>query len=1502
MLGKKRLSGVLLVTTLFMLVLLPSVFAISAARTFSNANPAPGEVIGVTLTVSAPISTAYGVVENVPTGFAISAQDNDGGVSSQRISWVFMDATARTLHYNVAVPSTPGTYTFSGVYSDGTTAETPITGPTTITVSAGSNSTVPPVISSLAAAPKNTSATISWTTDKQSTSTLYYGTVSPPTGSFNDAVLRTSHSLTLNGLTAQTTYYYRVRACDASSNCANSAIQSFTTGGSIPPPPQVNITDDLNVNYVRGILKFNGVPAQAGTEYSITMMNGPNQGQSYTSRVDSNNIPVFMRGNGYFDTGDQVIFNSGMQFRLNGFNGYVCSNPYTGVFQNGGNGNFEDQGAIVIFECQYVQKHAPRIDSMSPSSTSVTLAEGSSQAFSATASDEDNDLPLTYSYYLDGTLVSTTNSYTYAPGYGASGNHRLTLTVRDSTLMFANVTWNIVVSDTNRKPVLTPIGPLSATQGQPFTYTVSATDPDGEVVTYSINSGNTANIPINRNTGVISFTPTNAQVGTYSITITATDSRGLSSDPETITFTITNVNDAPVLSPIGNKQAFENVLFDKIKLSATDPDGPSDTLQYQLMNGPAGMSVDPATGQVLWTPAIESKGDYQATFRVTDTSDAFDEEAITINVKPVIEIVSAVMTVDGNTSIVKTGSTIRTKANSDVRYTITIRDNADTDLFGVNISYSIPGVPMSGSMIISQIAKGSTQMRTIDTKVPLIVNTGAYPMTIRADDMNDAHEEFFDVITANMNLDKENNELLIEKADFLTNPMVCSVGNQLNISLVNTGDFDLTNVELDVRNLQLGIDSTSYIPLLRVNERNSSIYSVNIPNTKIANPVSYSVDVTAKYFFAAKSAKKTVQLIVNPCPISNIMPNPANPIYITENGQQQFSLTVPSGITVQWIVDGAPQTTGSSYTYVGDGARGRFNHNITARVQDYQTISWKLIQTSYPITDAYNGTTTDFSTWTEYELRNARGIIFDNPGVARITIPGPVDVSDIPTFNGLVKLTDVAGIDTVALPIFKPQAGTVEWFNRGYTDSPRILYSDVFTGDTSQIKSDCSFCTLTDFTPPPSNAGHISFDVTHFTVFRNIVNHMPSITSVPISTTYRSRAYAYDVNAVDADANTLTYSLTAAPNGMAINANSGLISWTPASLGNYNVAILVSDGFGGNVTQSYVLQVTEAPKLIIDNFEVKVGSKSEDVSNGDTISKDAKPGDSLRFKIKVCNDYTDEEGVKINNVGAKVTIRSIDGGDDIEESSEDVNIDAGACKTLNVNADVPSDAEEDTYNIDVVVEGKDARRSTQKVVWNLALDVKREKHLIKILSTRLNPTKIAAGKDAILDVSVENIGQDPEDKAAVRVEAPDLGIDMTDKSLQLDNSMGSQDSMFSKTYRIRVNGDVAPGSYPIRVTTYYDDTQMSQTSTVNIEVTEAVTKTTQEEEQPQAPPATTTTEQTQQPTIDTSGLSPMIAEPIVTRSSWIGDDEYLTLLIIIVVINIGIIGFILELLLFKRWR
>lgn len=62
------------------------------------------------------------------------------------------------------------------------------------------------------------------------------------------------------------------------------------------------------------------------------------------------------------------------------------------------------------------------------------------------------------------------------------------------------------------------------------------------------------------------------------------------------------------------------------------------------------------------------------------------------------------------------------------------------------------------------------------------------------------------------------------------------------------------------------------------------------------------------------------------------------------------------------------------------------------------------------------------------------------------------------------------------------------------------------------------------------------------------INVNPQITSNPKLEANNNYLYVYDVEAVDADGDTLTFSLTTSPAGMTINPSTGLINWTPSDL------------------------------------------------------------------------------------------------------------------------------------------------------------------------------------------------------------------------------------------------------------------------------------------------------------------------------------------------------------------
>lgn len=91
--------------------------------------------------------------------------------------------------------------------------------------------TTPPVISAVSASSvTQTSATVTWTTNEAADSQVKYGTTTAygSTTTLNTAKV-TTHSVSLTGLTAGTTYHYQVVSKDAANNSTSSSDATFTT-------------------------------------------------------------------------------------------------------------------------------------------------------------------------------------------------------------------------------------------------------------------------------------------------------------------------------------------------------------------------------------------------------------------------------------------------------------------------------------------------------------------------------------------------------------------------------------------------------------------------------------------------------------------------------------------------------------------------------------------------------------------------------------------------------------------------------------------------------------------------------------------------------------------------------------------------------------------------------------------------------------------------------------------------------------------------------------------------------------------------------------------------------------------------------------------------------------------------------------------------------------------------------------------------------------------------
>ncbi|MCU7815438.1 MAG: putative Ig domain-containing protein [Candidatus Thiodiazotropha sp. (ex Rostrolucina anterorostrata)] len=91
-------------------------------------------------------------------------------------------------------------------------------------------------------------------------------------------------------------------------------------------------------------------------------------------------------------------------------------------------------------------------------------------------------------------------------------------------------------------------------------------------------------------------------------------------------------------------------------------------------------------------------------------------------------------------------------------------------------------------------------------------------------------------------------------------------------------------------------------------------------------------------------------------------------------------------------------------------------------------------------------------------------------------------------------------------------------------------------------------------------------------------NQPPVITSAPVTTASENVSYGYVVQAVDPDiGDQLVFALNSAPAGMSIDAQTGVIAWTPnaSQLGTQTVEVVVTDLAGAAANQSFSIEVVE---------------------------------------------------------------------------------------------------------------------------------------------------------------------------------------------------------------------------------------------------------------------------------------------------------------------------------------
>ena len=803
------------------------------------------------------------------------------------------------------------------------------------------------------------------------------------------------------------------------------------------------------------------------------------------------------------------------------------------------------------------------------SSTSRSVLENTGSGLdigsAVSATDADGD---TLNYTLGGTDAAAFSIDSFlgqlrtssALDYEEQNSYSVVITASDGSLTSSiNVTIDVI--DANEAPIFTVgsstsrIVPENAAIGANIGTAVSATDEDGDNLTYSLGGTDAAAFGIDNTTGQLQ---TNVALNTstkttYSVTITASD--GSLTDSISVTINVRSVNDAPVFTERNSatRSIPENTAANTnigTAVSATDADG--DTITYTLSGtDAAAFGINNTNGQLRTNAALnfETKAAYLITVTASD-GNLTDNIAITINVT------------DANDAPVFTGGTSTTRS---------IAENTGA---AINIGTAISASDEDDDTLTYTL--GGTDAASFD-----ISSTNGQLQTKTALDFEDKNTYSVTVAVSDGNNGTDSISVTINVTDLeetpANNPPVFTDGTGATRSIAENTAAD-TNIGTPVAATDADNNTLAYT----LSGTDAASFGIDSTTGQLKTNASLDHETKDEY---------SVTVNVN-------------------DGSTSVSITVTINVTdandAPVFTDGTSATRTIAENTASDTNIGTA---IPATDQDRDDLTYTLGGTdsaSFSIVSASGQLQT--SAALNYENRSSYAVtITVSDGSLTDTIDVTInitDANDAPTFTDGASTTRSVAENTdsgtnigTAVSATDPDTDDTLTYTLGGTDAES--FSIVSTSGQLQTKAALDYETKTSYSVTISvsdgNDGSDSIDVTISVTDIN-ENRAPVFTdgtsttrSVAENTTSGTNIGSA-VAATDPDTDdTLTYTLSGTDaTSFSIVSTSGQLQ-TKASLDyetktSYSVTISVSDGNGGSDSITVTVNVTDVDENRAPSF------------------------------------------------------------------------------------------------------------------------------------------------------------------------------------------------------------------------------------------------------------------------------------------------------------------------------
>ncbi|MCB2205424.1 putative Ig domain-containing protein [bacterium] len=204
------------------------------------------------------------------------------------------------------------------------------------------------------------------------------------------------------------------------------------------------------------------------------------------------------------------------------------------------------------------------------------------------------------------TIDATSGKVSWTPSAGQEGKHPVTV-IAENAAGSDSQSFEITVQASGGVPEITSSPVTVAVAGKQYTYQLTSTGTPAP--TYSL-SESPEGMLIDGGRGAIFWTPTRLHAGPHTVTVVATNSAG--TDEQTYTL---EVHTSPVIAPIEAQVIPYDDPFTMDPIVDAYPDP-----VFALNAGPDGMSIDPQTGRISWTPTQQQVGNHTVLFEAENAA------------------------------------------------------------------------------------------------------------------------------------------------------------------------------------------------------------------------------------------------------------------------------------------------------------------------------------------------------------------------------------------------------------------------------------------------------------------------------------------------------------------------------------------------------------------------------------------------------------------------------------------------------------------------------------------------------------------------------------------------------------------------------------------------------------------------------------------------------------------------------------------------------------------